>query len=46
LHDAAFSADSRLCLPNHPGLLGSFNQREKKFDLVAWLVAIHGRMGA
>jgi hypothetical protein len=43
---AAFPADSRFCLPNHPGLLGSFNQREKKFDLVVLLVAVHGRMGA
>jgi hypothetical protein len=25
---------------------GSFYHREKKFDLVAWLVAVHGRMGA
>jgi hypothetical protein len=27
-------------------LNGSFDQREKKFDLVAKLIRIHGRMGA
>jgi hypothetical protein len=39
-----FSADSLFCLPNDPGLLGSFNHHEEKFDLVARLAAIHGRM--
>ncbi|MHA7649281.1 Ms4527A family Cys-rich leader peptide [Mycobacterium sp. ML2] len=39
-----FPACSRFHLPNRSGSARSFNHCEKKFDLVARLVGIHGRM--
>src|ERR1700677_1926965 len=39
-----FSADSRFCLPVHPGLPRSFTHRETNFALLAPPFPIHGTM--
>jgi hypothetical protein len=46
IEEASLSEDSLFCLSYYPGLHGSFDHREKKFDQVALHVIIHGRMGA
>ncbi|WP_370530827.1 Ms4527A family Cys-rich leader peptide [Mycobacterium paragordonae] len=43
---AVFPGSSLVCLPKNPGSARSFNHCEKKFDLVAPVVWIHGRMAA
>ncbi|WP_414467424.1 Ms4527A family Cys-rich leader peptide [Mycobacterium asiaticum] len=43
---AVFPGNSRFCLPSYPALPSSFNHRETKFDLVATVCPIHGRMAA